>query len=376
MGRGTAAAHRVALATGILLAASVGTALGVEGKTDVKYPVGKSTQAFGGHTFDLLVPEGAPPARKFSLLLTMEMDLDSIRMAEVLAKDGFVQCVPRPKQPGAGKWATSEAEDLVELVHHLAAALPVARDRVHVLKNGDSLGFATFVAFDKDCEASSLCLVNTGTYRGKSPPDSARKRLAVLSLWGDPPSPYGDGSDVVAKLTGKVRTVEHRKETPADPYFRYWLHVADDRFEPGRDLSFAWLFDAPVPAAKPRPGERPAPPPPSALDRAREVAAAGKRGALVYFWSATDAAKPEAKALQNELFFRPDVRELAGRLVPVRIERERSEKDFGALGFKTTPAVAVLDATFALVKALEGPIEAKPLLDAMRRVAAPAPREK
>jgi hypothetical protein len=357
----------IAFAGAILLAA--------EGPKGDPYPPGESTHTLEDHEFDIRIPEGAAPERKFSLLLAIDTQFNELGDTAALVKDGWVICIPHAKSKGRGGWATSEASDLVKLLDQLAPLVPFARDRIHVLRSQDSHGFASFVAFEKGSQAVSFCQVNTYGFKGRMPPESARKKVAALSLWSDPPGKYGDGSDIVEKLAGKVRTVEHRTESTAEPYFRYWLSVADDRFRPGWDLSFDWLYDA-EPKGKPKPGEKPASVPAPAMERGKAAAASGKRGALIYFWSATDAAKPEAKALQNDLFFRPEVRALGGRLVPIKIEREKAEKEFAAFGLKATPALVVTDAAFAPVKTFEGAVDAKALLDAMKKVAAPEEKGK
>jgi hypothetical protein len=281
-----------------------------------------------------------------------------------------VVCSPSKVHQGGG-WATSEAADLVGLVEHLQSALPIEKHHLHVLTT-DPWGFATFVAFDKRVQSASLCLVNVETYRGgKLPPDTAKKQLAVLSLYQGA-ARGGDGRDVTKILAGKVRTLEWRKESPLDPYFRYWLLVADDRFTPGVDLSFPWLEDSPLPREA-KAGEKSAAAPESAFARAKQRAADEKRGAFVYFWSKTDAGKAESRAVQNDLLFRQDVRDLGAKLVPVKVERERDEAAFAGLGLKSTPALVVLDPAFAPVKVFEGAIDAAAFVAALRKT---VPEEK
>src|SRR5690242_6609027 len=99
-------------------------ATAVEGGKPEAYPPGESTHTLEGHEFDIRVPEGSPPERKFSLLLAIDTQFNELGDAAALVKDGWVICVPHSKIKGRGGWATSEASDLVKLLDQLAASVP------------------------------------------------------------------------------------------------------------------------------------------------------------------------------------------------------------------------------------------------------------
>jgi hypothetical protein len=94
---------------------------------------------------------------------------------------------------------------------------------------------------------------------------------------------------------------------------------------------------------------------------------------LVYVFDAADGEKPEAKALQNETFFDPEVRRLGAQLGAVKLDRAAAGPVLERLGVTATPFVAVLDAKGALKQAFTGKFKASALAKALRSVA-PEPR--
>ena len=94
---------------------------------------------------------------------------------------------------------------------------------------------------------------------------------------------------------------------------------------------------------------------------------------LVYVFDAADSEKPEAKALQNELFFDPEVRRLGAQLAAVKLDRTAAGSALERLGVTATPYVAVLDTKGAVKHAFTGKFKASALAKALRSVA-PEPR--
>jgi hypothetical protein len=344
-------------------------------KDAASFPEGASTQTFGDHTFDMAVPKSADVKPPYSLLVVIAGGGAGAAAADLvpLTKDGYVVVTPQQKLAG-GMWATSEVKDILDFAEHVSGAFSIPPDRRHILTFNDHRGFASFVAFDKKATFVSYSLVDT-TWSGQSPPADAKKRLGVLAM-GRGEERRGDPGAIVKALTGKVRSVEYRADgSPFTPYYRYWLGVMEGRFKPGFDLSFDWVADADPPAAAVKAG--PKDPPPAAkpaLDTGRASAKSKGVAAFVYFWSADDLAKPEAKALQNEVFFDENVRSAAKPLVAVKLERAKYQEAFAAFGLKTTPAVVVVDTEFDAIDRFEGAVAAKALAKSLTTAAALRPK--
>ncbi|MCE9636988.1 MAG: hypothetical protein K8T90_14890 [Planctomycetes bacterium] len=352
------------------LAVAAMLAVTASGKDTTTYPEGVSVQSFADHSFDLLVPKAADVKPPYSLLVVIAKGPDVDPDYLPFAREGYVVVAPMQKLKG-GMWATSEAREVIDIVEHLQSALPIAKERTHVLTFADTYGFASFVAFDKRAKFVSYALVDT-MLKGQSPPADARKRFGVLSM-GKGDARRGDPAGIVESLAGKVRTVEHRPDdSPFGPYFRYWLGAMEGRFTPGYDLSFAWVQDASPAAVKPGAKDVPPQVKPAALDSAKASAKERGAAAFVYFWSADDAAKPEAKAMQNEMFFDAEVRAAAKELLAVKLERAKYEEAFAALGLKSTPAVAVVDRDFTVLERFEGAVTAKALAKSFAKAVASA----
>lgn len=334
------------------------------------YPEGTSAQAFGDHRFELVVPAAADSKPPWSLVVVLDGDYDVAQEYGPLAKQGYVVCSPKPKLKG-GMFAASEVDEILDLRDHLASSLPLAKDRLHVVTVKESRGISSFLAFHKRADAVSYTLVST-FFTGKSPSADAKKRLGVLFL-GKPDNGYGDPAKSAAALSDKVRTVEYRpEEGVTGPYFAYWLGVMDGRYEPGRDLSFEWIEDAAAPPpsadaldpAKPAsPGRMPA------LEEAKESSKAKRVGALVYFWSAEDAATPEGRNIQNVVFLESDVRAAGKPLLSVKLDRAKYPEAFTQMGLTTTPAVVVVDADFNVLDRFEGLVKASLLAKALVKAA-------
>lgn len=311
------------------------------------------TKTFEGRSFGLVLPPSEPADGKRSLLLVIGSGTDdpSGQFAD-LARDGYVVVGPTSTKTGGAGWATSEAEELLGLVSHLVEEHRVDPDRVHALSYGDGYGFSTFVVYGKDPVFASFTLPGTDL-KGKSPPKWAKKRLAVLGV----SVPEGKESELHKKCDGKVRHVETLPSGPEGPYFAYFLDVMGGRFRAGHDLSFDWMVDEPASGANAEPTD--------ALTLARAQGRRESRAVWVYFWSGAEAESAATRALQNEVFFDPDVRRLGRRMIAVKLERARHAEQFTALGLTSTPAVVILDGSdpekLAVAARCESKITAKEL---------------
>jgi hypothetical protein len=360
-----------ALRASLLVAAAFAAAGPADAKDATSYPEGASAQTLDDHAFDVVVPKSDDAKPPYSLLVAV---IDGATPAEQflpLTKEGWVVLLPKHKFAGS-MWATSETKDVHDDVDAVAAAFSIAKERMHLLAIHDSRGFATFVAYGNRRTFASVSFAESDwswIVGAKAPPADARKRLGVL-LMGEGHDPAsGDPVKAAATLSEKVRTIEYRRDAdPFKPYFRYWLGVMDGRFKPGYDLSFDWIADADPAAGKSDAKGPPPPAPKPALDVAKSKNAAG----FVYFYAAEDAAKPEAKALQNDVFFDADVRAAAKGLVAVKLDRAKYQDAFAAFALKATPAVVVVDAAFNAVERFEGAATAKALAKSFAKAAAPA----
>jgi hypothetical protein len=350
-----------AFATAVFAAAALGKDL-------PSYPEGRSMQKLDDHMFDLIVPKAAEVKPPYSLLVVLAGNGQGDAGADFtkLIREGFVVLVPMQKLPG-GMWATSEVKDVLDDVEQICKSLPIAKDRQHVLTTADHRGFASFVAFDKRAEFASFALDRT-VWVGASPSSEVRNRLAVLSMGKADDPNRGDAAGILKALGGKVRTLEYRADTgPFHPYYRYWLWVAEGRFKPGYDLSFEWIDEVVPNPGDPGSGSLPKPGTKSALDVARSQAQSKGESAFVYFYSDEDMGKPEAKTLQNDVFFDPAVRAAAKSLVMVKLEREKHQETFAALGLKTTPAIVIVDAGFDPIEKFDGVIATRTLAKSMTK---------
>ncbi len=185
-----------------------------------------------------------------------------------------------------------------------------------------------------------MCLSNI-TFRGGSPTAQAKKRTGVLVM-GD--AENIDEERVVATLRKKVRTIEYRKEgSLSSLYTQYWLGVMDGRFKPGHDLSFEWVLDE---------------------KSARERMTKSGRGGFIYFYAEAD----KNAHVQNVVLMDEKLRAVGSKLTAVKLDRNKHEELFKTLGLKTTPAVAVVDQSFALKKAFETKIKATAIVKALKKV--------
>ena len=351
----TCAAATGSAVTAILLSAASGSA-GTHEDTEPFAP-GLSVREYGGRRYEIVVPQDMSASKPCSLVLAISVNgrNDIAGSFASMADDGWITCAPKTRftNKGAGEnWASNEALELLELVEHLCKLLPVGEGRLHAVAVEDWAGFFPFVAFAKDERFVSATFAGRCAFRGGSPPGRAKKEMGVLVLGTAPMDQLPADQRIAPALTGKVRIVEFRSDTtdPAAPYPRYWRGVMEGRFTPGHDLSLAWK----------EPADRQA--------LAQLLPGASTPGFL-YFYSAADAANPAAKRLQNVVFLDPEVRDAAGALLPIKLDRAGHEAAFAELGLDSTPAIVVVDAALKPLGKIEGDVTVAAARKRLRKIA-------
>lgn len=326
------------------------------------YPAGPSSQPLEGLQTELNLPPGLGAQARGSLVVILHGAGGSATgMAGSLAswaQHGYVVCAP--KSTGA-TWSDPDLAAVKRIAAHLLKVLPLDPAKVHVVGFSNGGWNLAPLAFDETLKPVSATWVAAG-FKGGSVPDGAKTRLGALAMAGANDPNLGAARETVKALAGKVRSVEVREEPGIGhewpdkqmPYLLWWMGVQEGRFTAGDDHSFAWGSD--LGAAK------------------ASLAGKKKGGVLLYVFDPADV-KPEAKALQNEVFFDPEVRRLGAQLAAVK--RPRTDVGAGeaaALGLTLTPYVAVLDAKGEVKATFEGKVKASALAKALRSVA-PEPRE-
>jgi predicted esterase len=311
-------------------------------------------QTIEGRETALLVPAGISAERKASLVLLLHGAGDNgPNLVNVLApweREGYVVCAPTAS---GGTWDTNDLAGAKRIALHLLKTLPIDARKVHTAGFSNGGWNLAPVAFDEDLKPCSATWIAAG-YNGGSVGRWARKGLGALALAGADDPNADAARKTVDLLEDKVRSVEvrlqpglgHKWPTDHDAYLLWWMGVMEGRFEPGKDLNFAWKDD---------------------LEAAlQELKGKKKGGAFLYVFSPDDAESPEAKALQNEVLMDPLVRHYGSQLAAVKGEIDDEARK---LGVKATPAVVVLDRDGAVKKVLEGKVSAKALASALRGVA-------
>ncbi len=318
---------------------------------------GRSHRVIEGLDTWLLVPDGIDKEKPASLVVILHgLGGTASGMAGTLAlweDDGYVVCAPKSKGDG---WTPADIKAVLRIAAHLKATLPIDPAKVHVVGFSNGGWNLAALAFDDELHPCSATWVAAG-YNGGAVPKWARKGMGALALAGADDPNADAARKTVELLQDKVRSVEvrlqpglgHSWPNEHEVYLRWWMGVQEGRFVPGEDRNFAWGDD---------------------LDAAlAELQGAKKGGLMVYLFSAEDAAKPEAKALQNEIFGDALVRRLGAQLACVKLDAATNAEVMARVGAKETPAVAVLKKDGKVAKLLDGKIKASSLAAALRAVA-------
>lgn len=316
-----------------------------------EYPAGKSVQKIEGVETALLVPDASPASLVILLHGAGDNGPNLIDALAPWEKDGYVVCAPSATD---GTWDTNDLAAAKRIALHLLKALPIDPKRVHTVGFSNGGWMLAGIAFDEELKPCSATWIAAG-FNGGAVGKWAKKGLGALALAGaqDPNAPAA--MKTVDLLRDKVRSVEvrlqqgldHKWPSEHDAYLLWWMGAMEGRFVPGEDLNFAWGDD---------------------LDVALEGLKPKKKGGvIVYVWSMDDAAKPEAKELQNETLMDPLVRHYGNQLAAVKLELV--DPVATKLGVTATPALVVLDKDGAVKKLLATKITSKALASALRSVA-------
>ncbi len=321
------------------------------------YPEGSSVQEIEGLQVSLVVPPAPEDGAKHSLLIVLHgAGGTATGMAGSFAgwaQDGYVVCAPKSR---GQVWEKDDLDRALRIAAHVKGALPIDADKVHVVGFSNGGWNLHPLAFSDDLHPCSATWMAAG-FRGGSVPKWAKKSLGAIALAGSEDANASAARATVPALEGKVRSVEvriqpglgHKFTNELMPYLRWWMGVQEGRFTPGDDMSFDWTTDLDAALA--------------ALEGAK------KGGVLVYAYSPEDVDKPEARTIQEDVFFDPEVRFLGAQLGCVRLAWEEHAEKLAALKVKTTPALVVLDRKGKVKKIYEGKVKASKLSRTLRGVA-------
>ena len=335
----------------------VGTAGGVARGEGEPYPPGSSEQEIEGLAVSLVLPRRMEEETKASLLVVLHgAGGTASGMAASFAgwaDDGYVVCAPKSR---GQVWEKDDLDRALRIAKHLKAVLPIDPAKVHVVGFSNGGWNLHPLAFDDELHPCSATWMAAG-FRGGSVPKWAATSLGAIALAGSEDANASAARQTVPALRDKVRSVEvriqpglgHEFTRELMPYLRWWMGVQEGRFTPGEDLSFEWTEDLEAAVAS--------------------LEGAKKGGVLVYVFSEQDQEKPEARLLQGEVFFDPEVRFLGGQLRCVKLRREKHEAQLAAWKVKTSPALVVLDRKGKVKKVFEGKVKASKVARTLRGVA-------
>ena len=320
------------------------------------YAPGPSSHEIEGLQTELVVP-GEIGAEKASLIVVLHgAGGTATGMAGSFApwaQDGYVVCAPKSR---GDVWEVDDLRRVLRIAAHLKEVLPIDPAKIHVVGFSNGGWNLPALAFDDELRPCSATWIAAG-YRGGNVPDWAKKGLGAIALAGTEDANLGAARATVPALEGKVRSVEVRTEEGLGhafprtlmPYLQWWMGVQEGRLVPGEDLSFAWTED---------------------LDAAiAALAGAKKGGVFVWLYTAEDAAKDEARAIQHEVFFDPEVRFLGGQLACVKLDAAGQAERREAWRVKNVPALVVLDKAGKVKKVFDEKIKASKVARTLRGVA-------
>lgn len=321
------------------------------------YPPGRSTHTIEGLETVLVLPEDLSAQQPASLLIVLHgAGGKAANMALSFAPwaaDGYVVCATQAPDL---TWEPADLDATLRIAAHLKEALPIDPEKVHVVGYSNGGWNLTPLAFDDDLRPCSATWIAAG-FRGGSVPRWAKSHLGAIALAGGEDPNLRAAKATVPALRDDVRSVEVQVQPdlghafPRDlmPYLQWWMGVQEGRFTPGRDLSFDWTED---------------------LDGAI-ASQEGKRrgGVMVWVYGQDDAEKPEARELQHEVFFDPEVRFLGRQIPCVRLEAAAHADLLERLEVEAVPALVVLDRKGEVKKVYEERFKTSRIARTLRRVA-------
>ena len=317
---------------------------------DLPYPAGPSAHKLEGLDTSLLVPEGMTRESPGSMIVLLHGSGDSganlIRGMTRWRDAGYLVCAATATDRRA--WSANDLKLVLKIAAHLKKVMPIDPKKVHVVGFSNGGWNLTPLAFDDGLRPCSATYIAAG-YRGGKAPRWAKKGLGVLALAGEQDGNVKAARQTVPALEGKVAFVEvrtqpdlgHKWPHEHDAYHLWWMGAREGRFQPGKDLNFAWEDDL--------------------EDAVAALKDVKKGGLFVYVFNDSE----DAKRLQNEVFLDPAVRYFGGQLRAVRMPLE----DAAELGVKAAPAVVVLKKDGSVKKIVSGKFKARSVAAALRSVA-------
>jgi dienelactone hydrolase len=324
------------------------------------YPEGNSSHKIEGLQTELSIPKGLTAEKKGSLVVILHGNGGTATgMAGSLGAwpaQGYVVCAP--KSTGIG-WSDPDVTAVIAIATHLVKVLPIDPDKVHVVGFSNGGWNLPRLAFDEGLKPVSATWVAAG-FRG-SVPDWAKTRMGALALVGSNDGNRDPAREGAKALAGKVKSSEVREQPGIGhewpdklvPYLLWWMGVQEGRSVPGDDMNFDWGKD---------------------FDAAKKALEGKKKGGILLYVFDPEDTRPEAKAIQNEVFFDPEVRRLGAQLQAVKISKKDMAGPVAEWGYTVAPYIGVFDAKGALKHAFEGKFKTSAIAKALRSVA-PEPRE-
>lgn len=323
---------------------------------EAPYPVGRSVKKLEGLKTILLVPETKPTDRPYSLVVALHAAAapagNMADLFETWPAEGYVVCAPQAKDL---TWEVGDLDAVIRLIPKLVDDLDIDPARVHLVGYSNGGTQLDRVAFDDDVKACSATWV-AATYTGNKVPRWARKDLGVLALLGARDEELDRLRSRMAKLDGKVGSVEvrvakdvgHRFPHAERPYLLWWMGVQEGRLEPGKDLSLRWTED---------------------LDKAIALQAGEKKGGVfVWIYGAADAEKPGTADLQRRVLLNDEVRFFAEQLECVKLDGEKNKALLEKLELTTSPALVVMDTKGEVVKLFAETFSPRKVAAALKKV--------
>jgi len=321
------------------------------------FPKGESRQMIEGLGCSVLVPESAPPAEGYSLVVALHTHNETarrlIKRFTPHQKRGCIVVAP--------DWLPdhNQKEQMLAIrrvVDALIEKLAIPIERRHFATREVSFVAMAWLVFDRTPRFATACWLS-GARPGGRVPEHARETLSLLVLVGEQ-SPHVEESFRAHTAYGdKVKSVEVRAQPGVGyelpealvPYHAWWIKMREGRFEPGDSLAFEWKTW--------KPG-------------ALGVLSSMDAGGFVYWYaSASDGADDEARRFQTETLHKGLVQRFGRQLTAWKCDRAEDAAGFAGARLTKTPAVVVFDCRGRVKKTLEGVITADELAAALRSAA-------
>ena len=321
------------------------------------FPPGKSEQELQGLKCSVYMPKvDEKHDRGYSLILALHgYSGDPDQMASLFwpfAREGFIVIAPPfvNETDRENQFAKFHA-----IVKDVAERYDIPVERRHAC--------CAWVSFD---DLEELCFTDEPSFRtycwpmgclpGGKPPKHCKESLSLLVLVGSRSYYKKESRRATRFYKGKLRSAEVRYERGIEkkvclglfPYYRWWLRAQEGRTGPGDSMAFEWQDLKP---------------------KADAPLTDGHAGALVYWYSPDDANDEAARRFQTETLHLRESLFFGGQLTAWKADAKANAEAFKAAGLTQTPAVVVYDKKGKQKAMLQGDIEPKKLISALKSVA-------